>query len=320
MKLVAYDELPQTYDSDRALVQLAAFGGFLDRQRIELWRRRTSVFADYVGIFALEAGTVVGQTFVLRIPYSFRHGTETVTGIAGVATRLDHARTGVARRILEEIHRREIEAGIGYATLWTNRSWGAHRLYEKLGYRDIYAPPWAVRVPPARLPRALGRSVRPGNRSDLKAIEELHRRSTHGRWGFTQRPPNFARVAVAAGDLRPREEILVAHTHGRLSGYAVIDMNPYRVIFGELVATSNPVRTRLALSIEARARNKPVSFRDGAVEDMHSWLSGRGYSIATAGWFGLMAMSYGRERSRGQLEREFGTRDTRFVCHDGDYF
>src|SRR5208282_316560 len=272
------------------------------------------------GIFAVDAGTVVGQTFVLRIPYTFPHGTETVSGIAGVATRLDHARTGVARRILEEVHRREREAGIGFSTLWTNRSWGAHRLYEKLGYRDVYAPPWAVRVPPARSSSPPGRNVRPGRRSDLEAIEELHRRYTEGRWGFTQRPPNFARVAVAAGDLRPREEILVAHTDGRLSGYAVIDMNQYRTICGELVATSEPVRARLATSIEARARKKPVSFRDGIVGDMNTWLCRRGYSIATAGWFGLMAMAYGRERSRAQLEREFGTRDPRFVCHDGDHF
>ncbi len=156
MKLVGFDELPDSYDSDRALVQLAAFGGFLNRRRIDLWRRRTSVFADYFGIFAVDAGTVVGQTFVLRIPYTFPHGTESISGIAGVATRLDHARTGVARRILEEVHRREREAGIGYSTLWTNRSWGAHRLYEKLGYRDVYAPPGAVRVPPARSPRPPG--------------------------------------------------------------------------------------------------------------------------------------------------------------------
>ena len=155
-------------------------------------RRRTSVFADYFGIFAVDAGTVVGQTFVLRIPYTFPHGTESISGIAGVATRLDHARTGVARRILEEVHRREREAGIGYSTLWTNRSWGAHRLYEKLRVRDVYAPPGAVGVPPARSPRP-GRTVRPGHRSDLEAIEELHSRYTEGRWGFTQRPPNFAR-------------------------------------------------------------------------------------------------------------------------------
>jgi GNAT superfamily N-acetyltransferase len=320
MKLVPYDDLPESSDPDRALVQLAAFGGFFDRRRIELWRRRASVFADYLGVFAVDRSAVVGQTFVQRIPFTFPHGTETVSGIAGVATRLDHARTGVARRVLEEVHRREREAGIGYSMLWTNRSWGAHRLYEKLGYRDVYAPPWAVRVPGTRRPSTRPKAVRPGHRSDLEAIEHLHRRYAEGRWGFARRPPNFMRVSVAAGDLRPREETLVALNDGRLSGYAVVDSNQYRVICGELVSSSSAVRARLASAIEARARHRPVAFRDATVEDMRARLRRRGYSIATAGWFSLMAMEYGRERSGAHLKRELGTNDPRFVCLDGDHF
>ena len=320
MKLIGYDELRDSNDSDRAIVQLAAFGGFLDRRRIGLWRRRTSVFADYFGVFAVDRGTVVGQTFVLRIPYTFPHGTELVSGIAGVATRLDHARTGVARQVLDEVHRREREAGIGYSMLWTNRSWGAHRLYETLGYRDVYAPPWAVRVPPPRRPAPPRKTARPGRRSDLEDIEQLHRRYAEGRWGFAQRPPNLMRVSVAAGDLRPREEILVVRTDGRLSGYALVDSNQYRVICGELVSRSRAIRTRLVSTMEARARHRPVALRDAVVEESRPWLRRRGYSIATAGWFSLMAMTHGRERTRAQLEREFGTTDPRFVCHDGDHF
>ena len=148
MKLLTFDELSDRQHTDRSLVQAAAFGGAFDRRRVEIWRRRTKVLADYVGIFAVDRGTVVGHAFVERIPYAFPGGTETITGIASVATRSDRARAGVARLVLEEIHRREREAGIRHAALWTNQSWGAHRLYEKLGYRDIHVPVLAVRASP----------------------------------------------------------------------------------------------------------------------------------------------------------------------------
>lgn len=320
MKLLGYDELPVAYDPGRALVSLAAFGEFRHRRTIDLWRRRTSQLADYVGVFAVDHGAVVGQAFVERIAYTFPHGTETVSGVAGVSTRLDHARAGIARRILEEVHRREREAGIDYATLWTNRSWGAHRLYEELGYRDVYVPRLAVRILPSRRRRPHRTRVRPGRTSDLLEVERLHARYGEGRWGFAQRPDGFARVAAAGGELRPREEILVALDRGRPSGYAMFSADRNRTICGELVTRSASDRTRLTASLEARAQTGLVAFRDGAVDAMGPGLRRRGYVVASVGWFGLMATAFGRKRGRAELVREFGTRDPRFLCFTGDRF
>jgi GNAT superfamily N-acetyltransferase len=320
MKLLTYDELPPSLDSGRALVNLAAFGSVADRHGIALWRRRTSVFADYVGVFAVERGTILGQTFVFRLPYTFPQGTETVSGLAGVSTRLDHARSGIARRILDEVHRRERDAGIRYSTLWTNRSWGAHRLYEKLGYRDVYTPPLAVQVPKSTRRPSVRRKLRPGRTADLLQIESLHARFAEGRWGFSQRTPGFARVAAAAGELRPAEQILVAHERGRLSGYAMVDASRNRFVCGELVALSASRRTALARSLETRARTAPMVFRDGVVPELESWLRRRSYAFASAGWFGLMACELGRDRSRTGIVREMGTEDARFLCMTGDRF
>jgi GNAT superfamily N-acetyltransferase len=320
VKLLTYDELPDRCEASRAIVHLAAFGGFPDRRTIEIWRTRTSSFADYVGVFAVDRGTVVGQTFVDRIAYTFPHGTETVAGLAGVATRLDYARAGVARRVLEDVHRREQEAGIEHAILWTNRSWGAHRLYETLGYRDVYEPPWAARQNGSPVRRGLPRGVRAARRSDLEGIEGLHARFGRERWGFAQRPAGFLRAAVAAGELRPKEQILVAHDRGGLSGYAVFESSRSRALCGELVAASNPVRARLASALEARTGARALAFRDGAVDALAPWLRRRGYVTASAGWFGLMGLALGKERARGALQREFGTRDPRFLCFTGDRF
>ncbi|MGD1100063.1 MAG: GNAT family N-acetyltransferase [Thermoplasmata archaeon] len=319
MKLLSFDELPESYDPGRALVSIAAFREFRHRRTIDLWQRQKDRLAEYGGVFAVDRGIVVGQAFVERIPYTFPHGTEVVSGIAGVTTRLDHARAGVARRVLEEVHRRERAAGIRYATLWTNRSWGAHRLYEQLGYRDIYTPPIAVRIFPPRRRRSLGTRVRDGKRSDLREIENLHARSGEGRLGFAQRPRGFARLAAATGDLRP-ETVLLALERGRAVGYAIHRTDANGTSCGELVATSPSTRTLLASSLEGRARSGVVTFWGGAVNDLGPELRRRGYVVASAMWWELMATELGRERSRRELVREFGTNDPRFRCLSGDSF
>ncbi len=188
MRFLTYDELTPSMEVDRTLIHLASFGGAWSRRSIEIWRRRSRMLADYVGVFAVERGRLLGQTFVLRIPYTFSEGVETVTGIAAVGTRPDRGRAGVARAILTEIHRREKEAGVRFSTLWTNRSWGAHRLYEALGYRDVYSSPWAVHAPSQRsLKRREG--IHMARATDLTEIEQLHRRITEGRTGFLRSEP-----------------------------------------------------------------------------------------------------------------------------------
>ena len=320
LKLLTYDELPESYDASRAIVHLAAFGGFPSRRIIDLWRRGTARFAEYVGVFAVAQETVVGQTFVQRISYTFPQGTETVAGLAGVATRVDHARTGLARRILEEVHRREREAGITHSILWTNRSWGAQRLYERLGYRDVYRPPWAARTGPFPHARGSLRGTRPAQKSDLEEVEDLHARFARNRWGFAHRPSGFVRTAVAAGELRPRDQLLVARDRGRLLGYAAYESSRSRTICGELVTTSASGRARLVAGLEARAGRSTLAFRDGVVDSIAPWLQRRQYATAAAGWFGLMGTTFGRPRAEDELVREFGTHDPRFLCFTGDRF
>jgi GNAT superfamily N-acetyltransferase len=319
MKILTFDELPASYDPSRAIVSLAAFGEFRDRRTVALARRPPSRLAEYAGVFGVEQGAVVGQMFVERIPYTFPHGTETVSGIAGVTTRIDHARGGIARQLLEEVHRRERAAGIRHSILWTNRSWGAHRLYEELGYRDVYTPPFAVRTLPSRRRRSTGGKVRAARRSDLRDVELLHAQSGEGRWGFAQRHAGFARREIAAGEYR-LEDVLVAVDRGEPCGYSVGGARRGHPRCGELVATSPSARALLRTAVEARSFTGQVTFWDGAVNDMDPELRRRGYVIASAGWFGLMATTFGRERSRGELAREFGTNDPRFRCFSGDRF
>jgi GNAT superfamily N-acetyltransferase len=319
MRLLTYDELTSPMEADRTLIHLASFGGTFPRRSIDLWRRRTRSLADYVGVFAEEWGRLLGQTFVLRIPYTFPSGTELVSGIAAVGTRPDRGRMGIARSILLEVLRREREAGIRFSTLWTNRSWGAHGLYEELGFRDVYSSPWAVHVPTRSAPRG-SRLARPAGPKDLADIERLHARRAAGRLGFLREPNGYLSVARAAGDVQPAKELVTVRRAGRLVGYAHLESNPYRTICGELVATSRAARRTLVDEVQRRARTTPYAFQHTPVSDDLQLFRDQGYAIIPRGWYVLMASRFGRDWNSREAVAQFATNDRRFLCMSGDRY
>ena len=319
MRLLTFDELTPPMEVDRTLLHLASFGGTFPRRSINLLRRRLKAMPEYAAVFAVERGRLLGQTYVLRVPYTFPDGTEMVTGIAGVGTRPDRRRAGVARAILSEVHRREKEDGIRFSTLWTNRSWGAHGLYEKLGYRDVYAPPWAVHAPLARSPRPRP-GARAARRSDLAELERLYARRSEGRLGFTHRPVGSFSGAAAAGELDPATDIMILRSRGRVRGYALLETTRWRVICGELVADSSATRRALVSEVERRARRRPFAFTHTPVTDAPEIFRGNGFSTIPTGWFVLMASSIDRDWTTRAAAARFATADRRFLCLSWDRF
>jgi predicted N-acetyltransferase YhbS len=321
MRLLTFDELTPSMEVDRTLLHLAAFGGVFPRRAIGLWRQRARLLADYVGVFAAEDGRVVGQVLVLRFPYAFREGTETISGLAGVATRPDRGRGGIARALIEEVHRRERAAGIRFISLWTNRSWGAHRLYEKLGYQDVYSSPWAVHAGDAsKRVRSAGRRVRPGTAKDLSDVERLHAREAEGRLGFCRGEFGYLRTWMRAGDLDPRKELLVAREAGSLVGYAHVERSPSRVVCGEMVASSLAVRRALVDAVRIGAKGTPYAFQHTPVTDAPQLFQAPPYSRSTSAWLGFMGCTLGRRWRKPDAVRQFVTDDPRFLCLAGDRF
>ncbi len=319
MRFRTYDELTDSMEVDRALLHLAAFRGVFSRSAVEVWRRRTGAFAEYVGLFAEDRGRLIGQMFVLHVPYTFPGGREIVSGIAAVGTRPDRGRAGVARRLLEEVHRREKSAGVRFSTLWTNRSWGAHGLYEKLGYRDVYSSPWSVHAPLARRPRR-PRGARPARRSDLGEIERFHTEQTLGRLGFLRGTPGYLAAEVATGDLDPAKELVVLRSQGRLRGYAHLEVGRPRIICGELVAASEAGRRALVAEVGRRAGRRAFAFQQTPVTDSPALFRGPGFSTSPSGWYVFMASPLGRSWTTRRAISEFATQDRRFVCMAGDRF
>ncbi len=320
VRIRTFDELTDRMEADRALLHLAAFGSVASRRNVEILRRKARRYSEYVGVFAAEGERLVGQVLVERIPYAFPDGPGTVAGIAAVATRPDRGRSGVARRLLEEAVRREKEAGIEYALLWTNRSWGAHRLYERLGFRDVYSSPWVVGgVPPPR-GRVPALSIRAGGPADLERIEELHDALTRGRLGFVRRTPGTGRALLRVGVLDPAHQLLVARRGGAVCGYAHFDRGRQRVVCGELLGRTRAVRRELVLAVEGRAGHLTTAFQHTFVTDEPGLFRGVGAAQVPVGWYAMMGLSIGREWPVAEAVRRFATRDPRFVCLAGDRF
>jgi GNAT superfamily N-acetyltransferase len=320
MRLLTYDELPPDVAPTLALTQSSAFGGpFLPRQLRRY--RRGRVFAPYVGVFAVEDGGVIGQTYCLRFPFTFPDGLATVGGIAAVATRPDQTGRGIARRILEEVHRHEREDGVERVALWTNRSWGAHRIYERLGYRDVHHPAFALRWFETAPPPLRGVTVRRARRSDLEALEALHTRATRRRRGFTPRLPGAMVTEADATGAEFLGSVWVAVRDRRPVGYAILQPNAGRVACGELIAETRAAEEALFRQHARLARRRWGILDLSVAADHPERLRREGYTVADRAWFVLMgARSDLSESSTRARVREWGTDDPRWVCYRGDRF
>lgn len=321
MRLVPYDDLRPEWDASRAATSLSAFGTYLSRPKMEAWRR-SGMLSDYVGIFAVEREQVLGHAIAVRVPYTYPDGSvQRISGVAFVGSRPDESGRGIARRILEEIHRRERRAGHDHVALWTNRSWGAHGIYERLGYHNVFQSPLAVSPvnrPPAR---SKGPVVAAGKGSDLPKLDRLHTEATRGRRGFTPRLPNFMVDEQRTWNVDPRTNLLVAREKGRIVGYARLDVDKLRAVCRELVSTRPEAARALIEAVERKAPPASVAaFTLSSVRDEGEELRRRGYFFVAAGWYVFMARRLRGEVGAKETARDLGTDDPRWVVHAGDQF
>lgn len=319
MKLLDLTDLTYRQETERTLLQFGAFSSYFDRHALDVYRRRSKVLAEYVGLVAVDRGSVVGHTVVLHLPYTAPEGVETVAGIATVTTATGSARRGIARALLTEAHRRERESGLRFAMLWTSSSWHAHRLYESLGYRDVYVPPLAVHRSRGPRPLPAGESLRPARPQDLAELEAAFDAYAVGRIGFVPRPPRVFRIAREAGDLT-LENLLVYRRHGRIAGYAYVGRGSAHLSCGEMVAAPGD-RVRLYWALERRSPGGVTVLGNTPVLDLEGRLRAQSYLVrGGAEWRSLMACSLDGGVPAGRLAAELGTGRPEFSCLSLDRF
>ena len=134
LRILEFGELPASLEPQAHLLDVAVGWSPLDFGRVNEAIKLGYPRADYVGVYAVEKNEIQSVVRVLRVPYTLADGTsETISAIAAVVTRRDRSGKGLARELLEEVHRREAAAGIRFATLWTGLSIFAHNLYKSMG-------------------------------------------------------------------------------------------------------------------------------------------------------------------------------------------
>ncbi|MCI4351361.1 MAG: GNAT family N-acetyltransferase [Thermoplasmata archaeon] len=322
VQVLAYAEIPP-----RLISQLVALGWSDGDPPFDPPVIRKSLalgfpYAEYVGVFAVEHDQVLSQVFVERHTLTTRNGHEKIAGITGVVTRPDAQGRGLSSRLFEEVHRRERKRGLRRALLWTRRSWGAHRLYEKLGYRDLYTPPTALRRLRGRtVPRRpAGYTVTVARRRDARLLETLLRDSTRERIGLVPRAPGSFRFRFAFGWRNPKDHRILRR-HGRPVGYFHATSSSVHVGVNEAALRSADDLPVLLDCMERQAAGRWLTIGSTTlVQDATALLRERGYTFQSGSHGTLMVRSLRGAPSAGFDELVETVADPRFSCQRGEVF
>ena len=279
--------------------------------------------SPYFGLYATEAGELLGRVETLRVPFRSKKGSQVVAVLSDVATRPDSLGRGIARNLLNAVHRRERSAGVRWAFLWTRRSWGAHSLYKKLGYQDVFTPPSALK----KIELAAGSKARVrfrwrrANLSDAGLLERLLHVSTRHRLGFV---PRFRGSFVQKHRVgwRPIGKHRILYDGSTPVGYAYVSPTPSSLEAFEVVVSDREYSVPMIAALQEEARNRWLAFGTTTfVRDTESELLRQGYRIYTTHHLTLMARPL---VSGSRVDERAGPAatcaDRRYSCHRGDVF
>lgn len=311
-------ELPQRLEPGVAALDWMDGDPPFDRRDAARFRRAGYPFVAPYRLFAVDGDAVLGKVSLLRLYLTGRDGRRPVTGIADVvADPAAHGR-GVGRSLLERAHVIESARGVAYALLWTHVSWGAHKLYERLGYADVFSTPTAVhragaRVPRLRAPYTIARV----GLQDAARLDALHLRATNGRWGVLPRRASY-RTRFTVGWRRPRSYRILRY-RGRPVGYLETSESARHLAVSEAVLLAVEHAPALLDAAERLAGARWVTIGYTTfVREAQGLLLERGYHLTDGSHSVLMGRPLGRGRTVAQL-RAWAS-DPRFSCQNGDRF
>jgi len=245
MRILTYDEL----ECKEELFPLfyRAFGHPFDPWRFEEDRAKDPVFKDGLAAFcAVVDGTLAGIVGVLEIPTRTVGGEEVVGGLWSVITHPAFPRQGIAAALMERAHQYYKERSIRLVFLTTNSSWGAHRLYRKLGYQDVAWP--TTRMAYKVLPSDSARQTSELQSATEKQVAALFQRFTADRTGFVLRPANFLELRLRSPSPALTRELCL-QTEG---GYVLANQNRGGTDILEMVAVNVEAQHTLLSALEGQ--------------------------------------------------------------------
>ncbi len=322
IEILEFGELRRSAESQVAALDASDNDPSLDRRAVRRAARLGQPYAPYVALFAVERGEILSRVGVIRREMVTAAGRLRFTGITDVVTRPDAGRRGLAARLLRAVHRRERSAGMPWTFLWTRRSWGAHRLYETLGYEDLLSLPVAVvKLRRGQRPRRpAGFSLQRARATDAGRIEAVFHAATRGRLGYPQRRPGTLRLRFSMGWRKPEEHLILRH--GRTAvGYAYATEGPHHVAVHEALVTDPSHQAILLDLLERLGGDRFLGFTSTTfVNDAAPDLRERGFTIWPSSHAVLMGRSLERVSRSDRAAVKDVFRDPRLSCHRGDMF
>jgi GNAT superfamily N-acetyltransferase len=318
MRILTHDELPDSFETEVQLLHLGANWGIFDFNQIKRARKMGYPCSDYFAVYAVEDNKPLAKVEVIHIDFETPKGPETMCGIAGVVTRRDKSRSGLAKRLLLDVHEREKKSGIKHSLLWTGRNNKAHNLYESLGYADVYDPGIALTKTQTNNNSTFQDiTIRTANANDAELMDGFHTKLNSSRLGFRKRSKNFMKIVFEFEFEKPNS-FRIFLSNNTLVGYAHLQQN---TDWGKSYETIiDPKYCEAAVSLlEAQAGNW-LAFGDSFVSDARSLLAKRGYAFSEYTYGTLMACDLEQPSKRENIEAFLGANDHKFVCHGLDHF
>jgi GNAT superfamily N-acetyltransferase len=317
LRILDHDELPSGSEEQMHLLDMSAGWGAFSFSLITKARKMGYSSADYFGVYAVEGNEILSAVRVIKLPFTTPNGVEHIAGIQGVVTRRDRGRLGLARQLLEEVHRREKMAGTKLSLLWTGRGLVAHGLYERLGYVDVYTPELAVKRVPKKPDVTRGYKLRRARKADLALMEKLHAKATKGKLGFTPRPPKDIEFTVQLG-FASLDSLRIVVKAGEPVGYAQVQKLAGWPRLEELVLLPRSEPDKVLPLFEAEAARGWFALRNTPVREYLALLESRGYAISNLAYYSLLAKPL--DGDIRDIARRLGTTSPRFTCQAFDYF
>jgi GNAT superfamily N-acetyltransferase len=288
---------------------------------IRTLRRLHYPATDYFALYGIESGQIVSKVETIDVPFRSEHGEETLTGISEVLTRPDGIGRGYARALMEAVHMRERGSGRRWSLLWTHRTWGAHRLYERLGYTDVYSFPSALKHVGrgARIPIPRGYAWQLVQRGKTGVLDRLLSASMRGRWGFVRRFPRSFHARIALGWNEPKHFRVLTY-RGTPVGYARAVAGPRGLTVEEAVVIGMEHAEAMVLALERLATGTWLTItRTSFVRDAGDFLRDRGFQRFSTAHATMMAKPLNAEPG-GPDDPATVCASARFTCHRGDMF
>jgi GNAT superfamily N-acetyltransferase len=320
MRILEYAELSPSQQRRAAGTEFSDGDPPSIAERVDRVRVRGERFLGYVSLHAVDRGVPVARVGSTRVTFVPARGdAETVCGIADVITRSDALRRRFATRLIEASHARARAEGLRWAFLWTHRAWAAHRLYERLGYRDVYSPALVTRrSSTARPSRRRPVRLRIARSGDAARLERLYSEASAGRVGFCRRPRGWFSTVFRLGWRSPGAYRLV-YADGRPVGYVHLSLDRFDLVSREVVIPEPEFHGPFLDALERLARGRWIGIRSTTfLRDAALEVARHGYDRVPYDHAVMMAcpLRAADHADRRRIARTIA--DPRFALHGGD--